>query len=987
MSESAGEITYTVDMETAALMKSTEKTDANLDRLQKGFDRTDASAKSLGRTSGRTANEMRPLASAIKNANDEASRGTSIFGKFGTMLGAFAGIGAAQQLLRMTESYGEMSERIQMATQSQAEFELVQQRLLASANETYRSLKETQEIYIRTSSSLRAMGYETEQLLEVTESFSLAMVKSATSQDRAQIALGAFSRALAKGRVDSDAWEMMLIAIPSLADDMGRSLNKTAQEVRQLGVEGKLTTSQLTEGLRSALEGNREAAAGMAVTVKDAYTQLINNLSVYLGEANKANEVTATMSLALQAVGNNIAEISKVLAVVGVGALAAYIAKQALLIVGSAQATMAARSMVAAELAAAKSHLAASSAALAQATSYAKLGAGHAAVVSATNAQVAATARLAAAQTAAATAGKLLLGALGGPVGIIALAASAAAGLYLLRDSADAAAPSVDALSKSVKDLSKEQADLQRIQLDKNIIDLEKTADNAFKALDRFKDVDPGTLSAGMVEALAKQRVVLQETTKQIQEYAKRRKELADYVSAPVDVSPTASPVATTSTEGQKRLAEMRQEIELLKLSGEARARLQAIQRLGETATAEERVEAEKLAVTLLNLEQKQKALEESKRKQKAADDDAKKGAEQNAKAITDLATEMDHAKLKGLELAQASALLKLNEYATPEQIQKVKELTAAIYEQEQKLRDTAMVKQLDPAISAQSDFDTQLENLRRLNEAKLIEDQRYLELKTQLENAHTEQMRQIEEQRFAAQSRTNQLLIDSLNEVQQAGTAAITGLLTGTNNLTDAMQQLGTGILHHAVGALVEMGIQYVKSMIMGQTAQTAAAATAAATGSAMAASYAPAAAMASLASFGANAAPAAAGIASTVGMAQALSLSGGRLYGGPVSADGMYRINENGRPEVFNAANGQQYMLPNSRGEVVSNKNATGGGGGVVNNITITVTDGAVQTSQTGNSSADSMALANGLKAVVLDEMERQARPGGILWRMKNA
>ncbi len=50
-------------------------------------------------------------------------------------------------------------------------------------------------------------------------------------------------------------------------------------------------------------------------------------------------------------------------------------------------------------------------------------------------------------------------------------------------------------------------------------------------------------------------------------------------------------------------------------------------------------------------------------------------------------------------------------------------------------------------------------------------------------------------------------------------------------------------------------------------------------------------------------------------------VSYAGGRLYGGSVQAGNMYRINENGAPEVFNAANGQQYMLPNTRGEVVSN------------------------------------------------------------------
>lgn len=988
--ESAGEITYTVDMQTAALIKSSDATDKALDKLQAGLDKTDAAAKKVGATSTRAANEMKPLASAIKRANDEATEGTSIFSKFGATIGTFVGLGAAKQILRMTESYGEMSERVQMATKSQAEFEMVQQRLLASANETYRSLKQTQETYILTSSSLRSMGYDANQALEVTESLALAFVKNATSTMRADNAISAFSKSLSKGKVEADSWESIIVAIPTIADDMAASIGKSSDEIRKLGAEGKITSDQLAGGLRASLNANRDAAAGMAVTVKDAFTQLINNLSVYLGEANAANDVTATMSLALQAVGKNIADISKVLMAVGVGALASYVAKQSLLIVGAGRATVAARAVALAELDAAKAHLAASNAALAQAASYARLGVGSAAVTTATNAQIAATARLAAAQTAAAGAGRLLLGALGGPVGIIALAAGAAAGLYLFRDGAEAAKISTDDLAKSVGSLSREQADLQRIQLDKNIAELEKTAENAFRAIDRFKDVDISEMSDGMVEALAKQRVVLQETTLQIQEYAKRRKELADYVGRPIDSAPTAAPAATTSAEGQKQLAQMREEIEVLRLSGEARAKLQAIQKLGENATAGERLEAEKLAVEIFNLEAQQKKLEETKRKQKAADDELKKSGEANTKVIKDLSGELSIASLKGLDLAQAAALLKLNKYATPEQIAEVKKLTAALFAQEQKLKDIQLARSLDPAMGAQATHDEELANLRRLNEQKIIEDQRYLELKTQAETAHAENLRRIEEERFAAQSRNNRLLIDSLNEMQAAGTMAITGLLTGTNNLTAAMQQLGTGILHHAVDSLVEMGIQYVKTAIMGQSAQaaaaTAAAATAATTGASIAASYAPAAAAVSLASYGANAAPAMAGIAATNAMAQSMAVSGGRLHGGPVSADGMYRINENGRPEVFNAANGQQFMLPNTRGEVVSNKNATGGGAAVMNNITITVaSDGSTETTASGSDPANAEALAQGIRVVVVDEIERQARPGGSIWAMQ--
>lgn len=55
--------------------------------------------------------------------------------------------------------------------------------------------------------------------------------------------------------------------------------------------------------------------------------------------------------------------------------------------------------------------------------------------------------------------------------------------------------------------------------------------------------------------------------------------------------------------------------------------------------------------------------------------------------------------------------------------------------------------------------------------------------------------------------------------------------------------------------------------------------------------------------------------GIVSTISSVQ---YGGGRQYGGPVAAGSLYRVNETGRPEMFTANNGNQYMLGTSSGQV---------------------------------------------------------------------
>ncbi|HDY6828445.1 TPA: tape measure protein [Klebsiella pneumoniae] len=157
----------------------------------------------------------------------------------------------------------------------------------------------------------------------------------------------------------------------------------------------------------------------------------------------------------------------------------------------------------------------------------------------------------------------------------------------------------------------------------------------------------------------------------------------------------------------------------------------------------------------------------------------------------------------------------------------------------------------------------------------------------------------------------------------------ALTGIITGSMSVSEAMRSLGSTVLNSVINSFVQMGVEWLKSVIMGQAGMTAASGMAIAQGQLIAASMAPAAAMTSLATAGANAVPAQAGIASTVGMAQALSIAGARYNGGPVSAGGLYQIGEKGKPEIYQASTGKQYMIPGDNGKVISNKDMQSGGG----------------------------------------------------------
>ena len=181
----------------------------------------------------------------------------------------------------------------------------------------------------------------------------------------------------------------------------------------------------------------------------------------------------------------------------------------------------------------------------------------------------------------------------------------------------------------------------------------------------------------------------------------------------------------------------------------------------------------------------------------------------------------------------------------------------------------------------------------------------------------------------YRNQSTGNELLATSLEGLQSGATNALTGLINGTQSLQEAMANVGSTIINSVISSLVEMGMQWVKNQVMGQAAAAASLASTMAQATAAASAWAPAAMSASIATYGSAAAVGQSAYAASLLSAKGLAVAGAREHGGPVSAGSMYRVGEGGKPEIFKASNGSQYMIPGDNGRVISNRDIGGGGG----------------------------------------------------------
>src|SRR5690606_15922579 len=101
-------------------------------------------------------------------------------------------------------------------------------------------------------------------------------------------------------------WASLLVAVPTLLDNIADATGMTAEEVSKLGYAGQLSAQMLTEGLRKSLEENKAAADEMATTVGDALTKINTAMQVYFGELNQSTGYTNKLAAALVVIGENI---------------------------------------------------------------------------------------------------------------------------------------------------------------------------------------------------------------------------------------------------------------------------------------------------------------------------------------------------------------------------------------------------------------------------------------------------------------------------------------------------------------------------------------------------------------------------------------------------------------------------------------------------------------------------------------------------------
>ncbi|WP_294952319.1 tape measure protein [uncultured Gilliamella sp.] len=272
------------------VIKELEELNGGSSRASRGLDRLETSSQNAGNSLGKLTNIAKAVSAALVSST----------------------------ILAYAQSWNELEDRIQNTGATASQTKDILDQLLVTSDRNGRKIEESAELYIRLSNSMGELGYSTQGTLSYIDTLSNLMTINKTNSLSAESATNALTKAQMKGQLAGIDAMAVFNAMPSILKTLGKQFNKTESEVRKMASEGKLSMSQFTEALIAAQEETAALANNMRNTVTDGINRVTNNLKKYLGELNNSTGATKLLVDSLILMSQNVDIL-----MTGVGALAA----------------------------------------------------------------------------------------------------------------------------------------------------------------------------------------------------------------------------------------------------------------------------------------------------------------------------------------------------------------------------------------------------------------------------------------------------------------------------------------------------------------------------------------------------------------------------------------------------------------------------------------------------------------------------------------
>ncbi|NKC04448.1 tape measure protein [Ochrobactrum haematophilum] len=182
------------------------------------------------------------------------------------------------------------------------------------ANEARTSLEAYTDLYARLIRSASAVAKSEDEIALATSLVSKAFKAGGASAQEQAAGILQLGQALGSGVLQGDELRSLRENAPVIAKAIADEFKTTIAGLKQLGADGKLTSDRVFKAILNAQKGIEAQFKATNATIADAFTQINNEFTAYIGNADKSAGASRQLVQALQYVADNFKEIADVVA-------------------------------------------------------------------------------------------------------------------------------------------------------------------------------------------------------------------------------------------------------------------------------------------------------------------------------------------------------------------------------------------------------------------------------------------------------------------------------------------------------------------------------------------------------------------------------------------------------------------------------------------------------------------------------------------------
>ena len=227
----------------------------------------------------------------------------------------------SKQAIAMMDSYTELQNRIRLVTHSQTEMAQATESVFDISSRTNQAVGATAQIYQRFAKNADTLNLSQQKVVELTETVSKAVALSGAAQASSEAALMQFGQALASGELRGAELNSVMEQTPALAQAIADGLGVSVGALKDMGKNGELSINKVITALEKAKSSVDSDFEKRVKTLSMSYTNLETSFIKYAGEADRTYGITQKLGESVDFVSKNLDSLITA-AVVLTGALA-----------------------------------------------------------------------------------------------------------------------------------------------------------------------------------------------------------------------------------------------------------------------------------------------------------------------------------------------------------------------------------------------------------------------------------------------------------------------------------------------------------------------------------------------------------------------------------------------------------------------------------------------------------------------------------------